>query len=227
MESKEIRRIFYRDGYRLAHSHLDQGLSTSNITRAITELYHQVDELLGSFLDRTTSDGTPADCKMGCAWCCYQEVFAVTHEFLYLQDYALKHLTETQRVGILERSRKKVMLTLNLPVEEQLKVRAACPFLEEGSCMVYEARPMGCRIYLSSSEPSCKREHDRPGNGKNIPELFEFPLLAGRMLNEGFVAYLKQVGIKSSELPLEQGYSSMVTMGQTMEDWFSEGISSG
>lgn len=227
MESKEIRRIFYRDGYRLAHSHLDQGLSTSNITRAITELYHQVDELLGSFLDRTTSDGTPADCKMGCAWCCYQEVFAVTHEFLYLQDYALMHLTEKQREGILERARKKVMLTLNLPVEEQLKVRAACPFLEEGSCMVYEARPMGCRIYLSSSEPSCKREHDRSGNGKKIPKLFEFPLLAGRMMNEGFVAYLKQVGIKSSELPLEQGYSSMVTMGQTMEDWFIEGISSG
>ena len=119
------------------------------------------------------------------------------------------------------------MLTLNLPVEEQLKVRAACPFLKEGRCMVYEARPMACRIYLSSSEPSCKKEHDRPANGKNMPELFEFPLFAGRMLNEGFVAYLKQVGIKSSELPVEQGYSSMVTMGQTMEDWFSEGTSSG
>ena len=227
MESKEIRRIFYRDGYRLAHSHLDQELNAANIKRAVTELYQAVDELLGSFLDRTASDGAPADCKLGCAWCCYQEVFAVTHEFLYLQDYTLKHLTEKQREGILERAREKVMLTLNLPVEEQLKVRAACPFLEEGSCMVYEARPMACRIYLSSSEPSCKREHDRPANGKNMPELFEFPLLAGRMLNEGFVAYLKQVGIKSSELPLEQAYSSMVTMGQTMEDWLSEGTSPG
>ena len=219
MEIKEIRRIFYRDGYRLAHSNLDQELSAANIKRAITELYQAVDELLGSFLDRTASEGTPADCIMGCAWCCYQEVFAVTHEFLYLQDYTLKHLTEKQREGILERAREKVLLTLNLPVEEQVKVRAACPFLEEGSCMVYEARPMACRIYLSSSEPSCKREHDLPANGKNMPELFEFPLLAGRMLNEGFVAYLKQMGIKSSELPVEQGYSSMVTMGQTMEDW--------
>jgi hypothetical protein len=78
---------------------------------------------------------------------------------------------------------------------------------------------MACRIYLSFSLSSCKRDHERPTGRKYIPELFEFPLLAGRMLNEGFVAYLKQSGIQSSELPLEQGYSSMVTMGQSMEDW--------
>jgi len=227
MESKEIRRIFYRDGYRLAHSHLDQGLNAANLRRAITELYLAVDELLGSFLERSDAEGQAAECQKTCAWCCYQEVFAVTHEFFFLRDYTLEHLTERQRKGILERAREKVMLTIHLPVEEQLKVRAACPFLEEGSCMVYEARPMACRIYLSSSEPSCKREFERPANGANKPELFEFPLLAGRMLNEGFVAYLKQTGIRSSELPVEQGYSSMVTMGQTVEDWFSEGRSSG
>jgi Fe-S-cluster containining protein len=219
MESKEIRRIFYRDGYRLAHSHLDQELSAANIKRAITELYQAVDELLGSFLDRTAVDGQPAECKKGCALCCYQEVFAVTHEFLYLQDYMLHHLSVKQREGILERAREKVMLTVNRSVEEQLNVRAACPFLEAGSCMAYEARPMACRIYLSSSVISCKREHDQSVNEKSNPELYEFPLLAGRMLNEGFVAYLKQVGIQSSELPVEQGYSAMVTMGQSMEAW--------
>ena len=78
---------------------------------------------------------------------------------------------------------------------------------------------MACRIYLSSSLRSCKREHDQPGNQESISDLFEFPLLAGRMLNEGFVAYLKQSGLPSSELPIEQGYSSMLSMGQTMEDW--------
>jgi hypothetical protein len=117
------------------------------------------------------------------------------------------------------------MLTVNRTLEEQFKVRAACPLLEEGSCLAYEARPMACRIYLSSSASSCKKEHNRPGNEKIIPELYEFPLLAGRMLNEGFVAYLKQVGIQSSELQVEQGYSSMVTMGQTMEAWIGGGES--
>lgn len=219
MDSKEIRRIFYRDGYRLAHEYLEQGLSAANLKAAIHKLYQSVDELLDSFLERSASEGVPAACKKGCSWCCYQEVFAVTHEFLYLQDYIRENLTEQQQGEALVQAREKTRLTLNKAVEEQLLVREACPFLENGSCMVYGARPMACRIFLSSSVSSCKNDFERPGDGKNIPELFEFPLLAGRMLNEGFVAYLKQSGIRSAELPLEQGYSSMAFMGQRMEDW--------
>lgn len=44
-------------------------------------------------------------------------------------------------------------------------------------------------------------------------------LKAGRMLNEGFVACLKQKALQVAELPIEQAYSSLVTLGQTMEDW--------
>ncbi len=69
---------------------------------------------------------------------------------------------------------------------------------------------MACRIYLSYSEKACRRE---------LPELFEFPLHAGRMLNEGFVAWLKQNGMQSTELPLEQGYASIVTLGQDFGSW--------
>ena len=219
MESKEIKRVFYRDGYRLAHEHLDQGITVSNLKMAIAQLYQAVDDLLESFLERSCKDGTPAECKEGCAWCCHQAMYAVSHEFLYLQDYAQQNISEEVRKHILTRAQEKVMLTVNKSLEEQLKIRSACPFLNEGSCVVYEARPMACRIYLSSSARSCKKEHGQPDNRKSIPDLFEFPLLAGRMLNEGFVAYLKQSGLPSSELPIEQGYSSMLTMGQSMKDW--------
>jgi len=219
MELKEIRRIFYRDGYRLAHEHLGQDLNAVNLRSAIAQLYQAVDDLLSSFVDRSIIDGEPPVCKKACAWCCYQEVFAVTHEFLYLQEYVYRNLSQELRDRILAKAREKVMLSMNKSVEEQRKIRFACPFLEGDSCLVYKVRPMACRIYLSSSLRSCKREYDQPGNQKNIPELFEFPLLAGRMLNEGFVAYLKQSGLASSELPIEQGYSTMLTLGQTMEAW--------
>lgn len=219
MEAREIKRIFYRDGYRLANDHLEQGINAANLKRAVSQLYQAVDELLESFIQRSELEGNPPACKKGCSWCCHQEVFAMTHEFLYLQDHLRKMLSTTQRERILERAREKVMLTLDRTVEERVKVRSACPLLDGGSCLAYEARPMACRIYLSTSEVSCKRDYDRPGSHKIIPELLEFPLLAGRMLNEGFVACLKQLGLQSSELPMEQGYSSMETMGQTMEDW--------
>ena len=219
MEQKEIKRIFYRDGYRLAHDNLGQEVTASNLKRAIDQLFQAVDELLASFLNRSAIEGVPADCKKGCSWCCYQEVFAVTHEFLYLHDHILHNFPDKQRAEILERAGEKVKRTMKRGVEEQLKVRFACPLLLDSNCLAYRARPMACRIYLSSSVRSCKLDHDRPGNSSNKPELYEFPLLAGRMLNEGFVAYLKLLGLRTSELPLEQGYASMVRLGLSMEEW--------
>jgi len=215
--------MFYRDGYRLAHHHLDKGLKTSNMETAIGELYQAVDDLLEAFLQRSAKEGKASDCKKGCDWCCHQEVFAVTHEFLYLNEYVRQHLPPETRRSILKKAREKVKLTLNKSVEEQLQIRAACPFLESGACLVYQARPMACRIYLSSSVRSCQAEHDHPQNREHHPDLFQFPLRAGRMLNEGFVACQKQMGLQVAELPIEQGYSSLVTLGQTMEDWLKKG----
>lgn len=219
MDQKEIDRIFYRDGYRLAHRYLDQEMSAVQLGEAIRALYAAIDELLEAFLQRAGAEGQPVSCKKGCAWCCHQEVFAVTHEFLYLNEFVEKHMTVAEQNAVLERAREKVKISMNKSVEEQLKIRSACPFLESGSCMVYEARPMACRIYLSASESSCRKEHDQPSDRRNFPGLFEFPLQAGRMMNEGFVAWLKQAGLQESELPIEQGYSSMVTLGQRMNEW--------
>ena len=223
MDQKEIGRIFYRDGYRLALHHLEKELSASNLGAAIGELFRAVDELLEAFLQRSAMEGLASDCKQDCTWCCHQEVFALSHEFLYLNKYVNQNLSGETRTLILGKARDKVKLSMNKSVEEQLKIRAACPFLESGSCLAYEARPMACRIYLSSSARSCKEEHDHPHNKAHHPDLFEFPLQAGRMLNEGFVACLKQMGLQVAELPIEQGYSSLVTLGQTMEDWVRTG----
>jgi len=102
--------MFYRDGYRLAHHHLDKGLKTSNMETAIGELYQAVDDLLEAFLQRSAKEGKASDCKKGCDWCCHREVFAVTHEFLYLNEYVRQHLPPETRRSILKKAREKVNL---------------------------------------------------------------------------------------------------------------------
>ena len=209
MDYKEINRIFYRDGYRLAHQYLDKEVSARNLMAGIGQLYKSVDDLLDSFLKRSAMEGSPAECKKGCFWCCYQVVYAVTHELLYLHDHLQMNFKKEILNRILGQARENALLTINTP----------CPFLESGSCLIYAVRPMACRIYLSSSENTCKKELDEAAHGQNFPGLFEFPLRAGRMLNEGFVAYLKQIGFQVTEAPLDQGYSLLVTLGQSMEGW--------
>lgn len=219
MDSKEIDRIFYRDGYRIASLHLGEQVTAPNLSAGIESLQRGVDDLLEAFLRRSAGEDKPVACKKGCNWCCHQAVYAVTHEFLHISQYVFKNFTAERRDQCLKRAQERVLLTHNKTLKEQSQLKSPCPFLESGSCSIYPVRPMGCRIYLSSSVRACKRDYDNPTNDKVFPELFEFPLRSGRMLNQGFVAYLKQIGFQSSELPLEQGYSSLLTLGQTMEGW--------
>lgn len=218
MDQKEIGKIFYRDGYRLVNQHLGDGVSVVKLREAIRAKYEAIDALLQAFLERSGADGKPAECKKGCDFCCHQPVFAVSHEMLYLKDYISQNISPDKQKGFIDRSREKSLLTLNKTMEQQQCISHPCPFLENNSCSVYEARPMSCRIYLSSSVNSCKKDFEHP-RGRHTPELYEFPLNAGRMLNEGFVSGLKQLGLKSVELPLEQGYASLVTLDQDFSSW--------
>ena len=218
MDQKEIGKIFYRDGYRLANEHLAEGVTPHKLKTAIRAMYDAVDGLLEAFLQRASADGKPAACKNGCAFCCYQPVFAVSHEILYLKDFISTQDSPKQDIYV-KNSREKSLLTLNKSLAEQKQISHPCPFLEQNSCMVYEARPMACRIYLSSSVKSCKRSYEKQERGKDKPELYEFPLNAGRMMNEGFVSCLRQMGLESAELPLEQGYASVMTLDQDFQSW--------
>jgi Fe-S-cluster containining protein len=222
MDYKEIDRIFYRDGYRLADRYLAEGLNERNLSEAITQLFQVTDELLGSFLERTSAEGRPAACKKGCSWCCHQLVFAVTHEFLFLHQFIQRRTDAGAQSRFHEKARTKAAGTTGKSLQEQMQVRASCPFLHEGSCAVYEARPMACRIYLSASVETCRKEHEHPGDEKRFADLYEFPLRAGRMLNEGFVAYLKHSGLQTREYPVEQGYLSILDHQLTMAAWLMQ-----
>jgi Fe-S-cluster containining protein len=219
MDDAEIDRLLYSDGYRIARENLLREITAYTFTRAVHRLYESVDGLLDSFRNRSAAEGKPVVCRRGCHWCCYQPVFAATHELLFIREFVLRSFPEGKQEELLLRAREKAGLTLQKPVRELYLVRKACPFLYRGFCRIYEARPMACRIYLSSSAESCKQEYRDPGDREHIPELFRFPLQAGRMLNEGFVAFLRELGLHVTELPLEQGYSAMATLDQTIESW--------
>ena len=219
MDDAEIDRILYGDGHRIAREHFVKGITVSSMNEAVRRLYQAVDGLLDSFRNRSAAEGKPVACRRGCHWCCHQAVFSGTHETHFIREYVKDLFSAGEQEELHRRSREKSALTLQKTVKELYLVRKACPFLDQGYCRIYEARPMACRIYLSSSVESCRKEHQDPGNREQFPELFRFPLRAGRMLNEGFVAFLRERGLHVSELPIEQGYSSLVDLGQTMESW--------
>lgn len=185
-----------------------EGFSSEKLQEATKDLYEAVDSLNEALVQRAAAEGVPVACRKGCSWCCNQTVFGVSHEFIYLENFLSRNFSQEEREKIFERARTKHATTGSLNASERLLHKEACPLLENGSCMVYEARPMACRIYLSSEEESCRKEYLQPDNVREFPALFSFPLQAGRMMNEGFTACLREYSFNSRELTIEEGLLS-------------------
>ena len=200
--SDQWTKTFANDGYAMAKT-LPAQCTKETFSAQLKEFYNQVEQLSDSFLTMCQRDNVKVDCKMGCAWCCYQSVFALTHEMLVVADYVRSHFSKGVQKEILNRAKRKTAKTKNLSREALLGTNEACPLLRNGACMVYPVRPVACRIYLSSDVRSCEKRYQKPADITIKPKLFGFMLEAGRHFNYGFVTGLKESGLISNEAPIE------------------------
>lgn len=212
MNKHETDRIFYSDGYRLGMAAVEKGITDESIQEGVQILLSTMDGLIGSLLQQAERSGVKVDCAKGCSWCCHQPVFGHTFEMQYLANQAKQNLPPVKVAEIMERATSKNNLVKAMEEKEMLNYKSPCPLLENNACIVYHARPMACRIYLSTSVESCLRFYSQPDDPENYPALLDFPLKAGRMLNQGFLAALKQHGFTVTEYRIEEGLSMFLKM---------------
>ncbi len=213
-------RMFFSDGYQLAATFLGRGVSQKHLNELIENLYDLVDGLIGSFSERCRKESLPVDCRKGCSWCCHQAIMASPYELIYLVQWIREHFPLERQEKIMARTREKARHTAGLKASEFMLFKAACPFLEEESCSVYPARPLACRIYLSSSLDSCIREFRDPGDQLRFPALYAFPLRAGRMINEGISAWLLEKGFQVEDWLLELMLQQLFERQDILPSWF-------
>lgn len=209
MNKHEIDRIFYSDGYRLGQSVIAESYSEEALAMGIEQLYSAIDGLIDSLLQQAKRNRVVVDCTKGCAWCCHQPIFAHTFEIQYLANQVRKVLPAEKVDELRKRATTKNYQVKTLQEKEMLHYKSPCPLLENNACIAYHARPMACRIYLSTNVASCRWFYSRPDDPENYPALLDFPLKAGRMLNHGFMAALKQHGFAVTEYRIEEGLSGL------------------
>jgi Fe-S-cluster containining protein len=217
MENKhfsENDRIFYSDGYRLVQSAIEKGLSNETLFSAIESLYAAIDGLNDSIIALAERQNIKVACSKGCHWCCHQAVFANSYELHYLSEQIKEGFSPGELADVIAKSNAKYLVTSELSDEEILKYKAPCPLLKDGACSAYAARPMACRIYLSTKLETCLEFYSHPENETNYPALIDFPLRAGRMLNEGFRAALKEYGVETAEFRIEEGLRIVLKSNQ-------------
>lgn len=96
-------------------------------------------------------------CTVGCFACCAEPLQVSKAE----AQYIVKHIPEAERDGVIERTRAWVetvkdseLLKQTAPFAwEWIGLKAMCPLMKDGKCLVYEARPIGCRNHNAVGDP--------------------------------------------------------------------------
>ena len=136
------------------------------------------------------ASGKPVSCKAGCGACCRQLIPISQPEAHQLRmlvgampdarrseierrfDDALSQL---QQAGMLEPLRNAELWSRLNPVEygdTYFRLGIPCPFLEDESCSIHEARPMTCRAFsVTSPAENCRN----PGPDNIVPVKHPLP----------------------------------------------------
>lgn len=208
--------IFYFDGFRLAQSAIGKGLSNVTLFSAIELMYEAIDALNDSIIALAERHNMNVACHKGCHWCCHQAVYANSYELYFLSEKIKKRFSSEKIAIFLEAAKKKAGATSQMNEIEIARYKSACPLLENGACSTYKYRPMACRIYLSYKLETCLQYYHHPENENDYPALIDLPLRAGRMMNEGFLAALKEYGIETTEFRFEEGLRAALQTDQQL-----------
>lgn len=98
------------------------------------------------------AEGMTPTCRKGCSACCYWPFsVSVLEAALVLECSIEEHKWTTARREVVQRT---AGLTTGLAFDVWLHGRIPCPFLVDGFCEVYKARPLSCRVTRTTEDPS-------------------------------------------------------------------------
>jgi len=125
--------------------------------RDLKTIYELTDKALEPFLRNSS-------CEKGCNACCYLIVDSAAIEAEMVRRYIEEHFDDQERLRVLKKIKEakrhypdRVGMDGEFPgsvVEKHFALHVPCPFLSsEGSCMIYEVRPINCRKHTVFSDP--------------------------------------------------------------------------
>lgn len=149
--------------------------------------YHRdLDAVIGGAAEGLAREGRPVVCAMGCASCCRLPVLATLPEAALVARHVADNLPRdaaavTARLEAWlawTESELPALSARGVPTREAYLERGpGCPFLEEEACMIYPARPMGCRVHSSTAPAvSCGPGHGSSGlfaEPGTVPEILD------------------------------------------------------
>jgi Fe-S-cluster containining protein len=118
-------------------------------------------------------------CRAGCAWCCYFTVDVRAAEVFGILDFVEQSFTPEEKTRVYAEVRANSVALRKLGEDERVTRNLKCPFLNEGRCSIYAARPQSCRNYHATNVAGCRQSYEEPENLDIDPDFAPWVYQAG------------------------------------------------
>jgi len=164
-------------------------IGTLGVVRAFENSQQRHDARIASAPDV----GTLA-CGAGCSWCCYFTVDVRPVEVFRILDFVEQSFTAEEKTRLYAEVRANRALLEKLDDDERVTRNLKCPFLREGRCSIYAARPQSCRNYHATNVAGCQQSYEEPDNLDIDPDFAPYVYQAGGAHVEAFSNAMSEAG---------------------------------
>jgi len=133
-------------------------------------------------------------CREGCTWCCYFTVDVRAAEVFRIIDVVEQLFTSAEKAQVYAEVRANSAALRKLREGERVTRNLKCPFLSEGRCIIYAARPQSCRNYHATDVAGCQQSYEEPDNLDIDPDFAPGVYQAGGAHVEAFNAGMSDAG---------------------------------
>ena len=141
-------------------------------------------------------------CGAGCTWCCYFTVDVRAVEVFGILDFVEQSLAPEVKSRVYAEVRANSRVFSKLTETERTTRNVKCPFLSEGRCGIYAARPQSCRNYHATNAAGCQQSFEEPENLDIDPEFAPGVYQAGGAHVEAFSSAMGDAGFDVSAYEL-------------------------
>jgi Fe-S-cluster containining protein len=154
------------------------------------------------------SDAPTLACKAGCHWCCYFTVDVRPVEVFRIAQFIEQALPvpEQQRIARQLQSNLQQLSGTDESTRTRLNIR--CPFLNQGRCVIYPARPQTCRNYHATNAAGCQQSFEHPDDEDIDPEFAPMTYQLGAAHVDGFSKAMAAAGYDNTVFEMNAALAS-------------------
>lgn len=156
-------------------------------------------------------------CRARCTWCCYFSVDVRAAEVFNILDFVERTLPLEEKKRISAEVRANSAALKSLDEMERMRRNVKCPFLSEGRCTIYTARPQTCRNYHATSVVGCQQSFEDPNNLEIDPEFAPGVYQAGSAHVDAFTAAMRDAGYDTNVYELNCALDAAMSEPGTRE----------